>query len=58
MRTARSAGRSTGSGSLKKIGAIGKRGEAAQVEEHRGDLAPVRSQDLLAAGDDRLDHLA
>ena len=40
------------------IGAVGERGEAAQVEEYRGDLAPVRLEQLLAAGDDRLGHRA
>src|SRR5205807_254218 len=29
----------------------------AQVEEYRGDVAPVRLEDFLAAGDDRFGHL-
>ena len=38
------------------IGAVGERGEAAQIEEHRGDLAPVRLEQPLAAGDDGFGH--
>ena len=40
------------------LGAVGERREAAQVDEHDADLAPVRRQQLLAAaGDDRLGDL-
>ena len=40
------------------LAAVGERGEAAQVEEHDNDLAPVCLQQVLAAAiDDRLGNL-
>ena len=40
------------------IGGLGERGEAAQVEEDDGDLAPVALQRIVgAAGDDQLGEL-
>ena len=41
-----------------RIGGLGERGEAAQVEEDDGDLAPVALQRIVgAAGDDQLGEL-
>ena len=43
---------------LLRIGGLGERGEAAQVEEDDGDLAPVALQRILgAAGDDEVGEL-
>ena len=33
-----------------RLGGVGERGEAAQVDEHVADLAPVRREDRLLAG--------